>query len=135
VPTAASAVRSTNTKGMSRLVSASMVTIAPAATHTKSRRAPSTQAHPDRVRRLVPALAILAAGVDPSRALVVSQVVLSFGIPIALIPLVRFTSDRMLMGSDVKLPDHSICSPVHRGNRRRTQHCTDPSNRRLIVRG
>ncbi|MGF0311796.1 Nramp family divalent metal transporter [Rhodococcus sp. IEGM1428] len=56
------------------------------------------------VRRLVtliPALAILAAGVDPSRALVVSQVVLSFGIPFALIPLVRFTSDRTLMGEDV----------------------------------
>ena len=50
--------------------------------------------------RIAAALAILAAGVDPSRALVVSQVVLSFGIPFALIPLVRFTSDRMLMGSD-----------------------------------
>ena len=43
------------------------------------------------VRRLVtlsPALAILAIGVDPTRALVLSQVVLSFGIPFALIPLV-----------------------------------------------
>ena len=49
------------------------------------------------VRRLVtliPALVILAVGVDPSRALVLSQVVLSFGIPFALIPLVRLTSDR-----------------------------------------
>ena len=54
-----------------------------------------------RLVTLVPALAILAAGVDPSRALVVSQVVLSFGIPFALIPLVRFTSDRILMGGDV----------------------------------
>ncbi|MDJ0361972.1 Nramp family divalent metal transporter [Rhodococcus sp. H29-C3] len=54
-----------------------------------------------RVVTLVPALLILAAGVDPSRALVVSQVVLSFGIPFALIPLVRFTSDRVLMGQDV----------------------------------
>ena len=46
------------------------------------------------------ALVILAVGVDPSRALVLSQVVLSFGIPFALIPLVRLTSDRTLMGDD-----------------------------------
>ena len=56
------------------------------------------------VRRLVtliPAIVVLAIGVDPSRALVLSQVVLSFGIPFALVPLVRFTSDRNLMGADV----------------------------------
>jgi len=53
-----------------------------------------------RLITLVPALAILAIGVDPSRALVLSQVVLSFGIPFALIPLVRLTSDRVLMGDD-----------------------------------
>lgn len=53
-----------------------------------------------RVVTLIPALVILAAGVDPSRALVISQVVLSFGIPIALIPLIRLTSDRALMGAD-----------------------------------
>ena len=50
---------------------------------------------------LVPALIILAAGVDPTRALIVSQVVLSFGIPFALIPLVRLTANRTLMGVDV----------------------------------
>jgi manganese transport protein len=54
-----------------------------------------------RVVTLIPALAILAAGIDPTRALIVSQVVLSFGIPFALIPLVRFTSDRVLMGADL----------------------------------
>jgi manganese transport protein len=54
-----------------------------------------------RLVTLLPALAILAVGVDPSRALVLSQVVLSFGIPFALIPLVRLTSDRLLMGDDV----------------------------------
>ncbi len=54
-----------------------------------------------RVVTLVPALVILAAGIDPTRALIISQVVLSFGIPFALIPLVRFTSDRTLMGEDV----------------------------------
>jgi manganese transport protein len=53
-----------------------------------------------RLITLVPALVILAIGVDPSRALVLSQVVLSFGIPFALIPLVRLTSDRSLMGDD-----------------------------------
>jgi manganese transport protein len=54
-----------------------------------------------RLITLVPALAILAIGVDPSRALVLSQVVLSFGIPFALIPLVRLTSDRAMMGDDM----------------------------------
>lgn len=55
------------------------------------------------VRRLVtltPALLILACGFDPTRTLVLSQVVLSFGIPFALIPLVRLTSDPALMGAD-----------------------------------
>jgi manganese transport protein len=53
------------------------------------------------VRRAVtmtPALIVLAIGVDPSRSLVISQVVLSFGIPFALIPLVLFCRDRSLMG-------------------------------------
>jgi manganese transport protein len=53
-----------------------------------------------RLITLVPALAILAIGIDPSRALVLSQVVLSFGIPFALVPLVRLTSNRTLMGDD-----------------------------------
>lgn len=53
------------------------------------------------LRRLItmaPALAILALGVDPTTALVLSQVVLSFGIPFALIPLLMFCSNRRLMG-------------------------------------
>jgi len=53
------------------------------------------------VRRAVtmaPALVVLAIGIDPSRSLVISQVVLSFGIPFALIPLVLFCSNRRLMG-------------------------------------
>ncbi|HET7665262.1 MAG TPA: Nramp family divalent metal transporter [Mycobacterium sp.] len=53
-----------------------------------------------RLVTLIPALVILAIGVDPSRALVLSQVVLSFGIPLALVPLVRLTSKRSLMGDD-----------------------------------
>jgi manganese transport protein len=54
------------------------------------------------VRRLVtlaPALVVIGAGVDPTRALVISQVVLSFGIPFALIPLVMLTSRRRIMGA------------------------------------
>ena len=54
------------------------------------------------LRRLVtmlPALIVVAVGVDPSRALVLSQVVLSFGIPFALVPLILFCRNRTLMGS------------------------------------
>ncbi|ANI41814.1 natural resistance-associated macrophage protein metal ion transporter NRAMP [Mycolicibacterium vaccae ATCC 25954] len=54
-----------------------------------------------RLVTLLPALVVLAVGVDPSRALVLSQVVLSFGIPFALIPLIRLTADTGLMGADV----------------------------------
>ena len=53
------------------------------------------------VRRLVtmiPAFVVIGLGLDPSRTLVMSQVVLSFGIPFALIPLVVFTSKREIMG-------------------------------------
>jgi manganese transport protein len=53
------------------------------------------------IRRLVtmlPALVVAAIGLDPSRTLVISQVILSFGIPFALIPLVWFTSRSDLMG-------------------------------------
>jgi manganese transport protein len=45
-----------------------------------------------------PALIVALIGVDPTRALVLSQVVLSFGIPFALVPLVLFTSNRKVMG-------------------------------------
>ncbi len=53
------------------------------------------------VRRLVtmiPAFVVIALGLDPSRTLVISQVVLSFGIPFALVPLVWFTARRKIMG-------------------------------------
>jgi len=52
------------------------------------------------LRRLltaVPALILLAMGLDPTRVLIISQVILSFGIPFALIPLVRLASDPVLM--------------------------------------
>jgi manganese transport protein len=57
-----------------------------------------------RLITLCPAVAILAAGFDPTRTLVLSQVVLSFGIPFAVLPLVRLTSNRKLMGSDTNHP-------------------------------
>ncbi|MFE3289480.1 Nramp family divalent metal transporter [Rhodococcus sp. NPDC059234] len=54
-----------------------------------------------RILVLIPALVILAIGADPTMSLVISQVVLSFCIPFALIPLVRMTSETGLMGEHV----------------------------------
>jgi manganese transport protein len=53
---------------------------------------------------MLPALAVLAAGMNPTDALVLSQVVLSFGIPLALIPLVMLTCRRDVMGAHVNRP-------------------------------
>jgi manganese transport protein len=47
---------------------------------------------------MLPALIVIAAGLDPTRTLVLSQVVLSFGLPFAIIPLVMFTRRKDLMG-------------------------------------
>lgn len=57
-----------------------------------------------RLITMVPALVILWFGLDPSTSLVLSQVVLSFGIPFALIPLLLFCSNRQLMGTLVNRP-------------------------------
>ena len=58
-----------------------------------------------RALTMVPALVVLAVGVSPTRALVLSQVVLSFGIPFALVPLMLLTSRRDVMGAHVnRLP-------------------------------
>src|SRR5204863_2054307 len=46
-----------------------------------------------RVVTMAPALVVLGLGLDPTQALVLSQVVLSFGIPFALIPLLLFCRD------------------------------------------
>jgi manganese transport protein len=51
-----------------------------------------------RLVTMIPAFVVIAIGVDPSRTLVISQVVLSFGIPFALVPLVAFTARREIMG-------------------------------------
>jgi manganese transport protein len=53
------------------------------------------------VRRLVtmvPSLIVIAMGLDPTRTLVISQVVLSFGLPFAIVPLILFTRRRDVMG-------------------------------------
>jgi manganese transport protein len=67
------------------------------------------------VRRTVtmlPALVVLAVGLDPSRSLVISQVVLSFGIPFALIPLLLFCRDRTLMGVLVNRRSTTVVATV-----------------------
>jgi manganese transport protein len=58
---------------------------------------------------MAPALIILAVGLNPSRSLVISQVVLSFGIPFALIPLLIFCRNRNVMGT---LVNHSLTTAV-----------------------
>ncbi len=53
------------------------------------------------VRRLVtmlPSMIVIFVGFDPSKTLVLSQVLLSFGLPFAIIPLVIFTSNKKIMG-------------------------------------
>jgi manganese transport protein len=54
-----------------------------------------------RIITLIPALMILGVGIEPTRALVWSQVLLSFGLPLALIPLIWLTSRRPVMGNGV----------------------------------
>jgi manganese transport protein len=64
------------------------------------------------VRRLVtmlPALVVIGVGLEPTRTLVISQVILSFGIPMALIPLVMFTTRNRLMGP---LRNHPATSTI-----------------------
>ena len=62
-----------------------------------------------RLVTMIPALAVIAVSLDPTRTLVISQVVLSFGIPFALIPLVMFTRRRDLMGT---LVNHRITTLI-----------------------
>ena len=62
-----------------------------------------------RALTMVPALVVLALGVGPTKALVLSQVVLSFGIPFALVPLVLLTRRRDVMGVHV---NHRVTTAV-----------------------
>lgn len=65
-----------------------------------------------RLVTMIPAFVVIAAGFDPTDTLVLSQVVLSFGIPFALIPLVMFTRRRDLMGSLVNHRATTIVATV-----------------------
>ena len=63
------------------------------------------------IRRLVtmaPTLVVIAMGLDPTRTLVISQVVLSFGLPFAVIPLVQFTRRKDIMGEMVNNPATTV---------------------------
>ena len=53
---------------------------------------------------MLPALVVLAIGVDTTQALVLSQVVLSFGIPFALVPTILLTRRKDVMGALVNRP-------------------------------
>ncbi len=73
---------------------------------------------PVTLRRLVtmiPAFVVIAIGVDPTRTLVLSQVVLSFGIPFALVPLVMFTARRDVMGPLVNRRVTTVAASVVAG--------------------
>jgi len=53
---------------------------------------------------MLPSFVVILMGLDPTRILVMSQVLLSFGIALALVPLLVFTSDSKLMGELVNTP-------------------------------
>jgi manganese transport protein len=65
-----------------------------------------------RIITMVPAVIILALGVDPTLALVISQVVLSFGLPFVLVPLVLLTRSRAVMGSVANHPVTTVVAVV-----------------------
>jgi manganese transport protein len=62
-----------------------------------------------RLTTMLPSLIVIALGLDPTRTLVISQVVLSFGLPFAIIPLVLFTRRKDLMG---ELVNHWITTII-----------------------
>jgi Mn2+/Fe2+ NRAMP family transporter len=63
----------------------------------------------------LPALIVLAIGLDPTRSLVISQVVLSFGIPFALVPLVLLTRRADVMGALVNRRTTTVAAVVVAG--------------------
>jgi manganese transport protein len=58
---------------------------------------------------IIPSLVVISIGLDPTRTLVISQVVLSFGLPFAIIPLIMFTRRKTLMGV---LVNHSVTTAL-----------------------
>ena len=51
-----------------------------------------------RLLTMIPSITVIALGLDPTRTLVMSQVILSFGLPFAIIPLIMFTRNKKVMG-------------------------------------
>jgi manganese transport protein len=70
------------------------------------------------LRRLItmlPSLVVIAIGLDPTRTLVLSQVVLSFGLPFAIVPLVIFTRNPKIMGTLVNRPLTTVLATIVAG--------------------
>jgi manganese transport protein len=65
-----------------------------------------------RLVTMIPALVVLAIGLEPTKVLVISQVVLSFGIPFALVPMILLTSRRKVMGALVNNPATTALASV-----------------------
>jgi manganese transport protein len=65
-----------------------------------------------RLITIVPSLIVIFLGFDPTRTLVISQVVLSFGLPFAVIPLVMFTSRKKTMGALVNNPVTTVLASM-----------------------
>jgi manganese transport protein len=61
---------------------------------------------------MAPALVVLGLGLDPTRTLVISQVVLSFGIPFALVPMILLTSRKRVMGALVNRRGTTVVASV-----------------------
>jgi manganese transport protein len=61
-----------------------------------------------RLITVIPSLAVILAGLDPTRVLVLSQVLLSFGLPVTIFSLLRFTADRKIMGELANRPVTSL---------------------------
>ncbi len=62
-----------------------------------------------RLLTLIPAIIVIASGLDPLKILILSQVVLSFALPFALIPLLLLTGNRKVMGEFINRPiTHSL---------------------------
>jgi manganese transport protein len=61
---------------------------------------------------MAPALVVLALGLDPTKTLVISQVVLSFGIPFALVPMILLTSRKRVMGALVNKRGTTVLAAV-----------------------
>ena len=89
------------------------------------------------VRRLVtlaPALLVIAAGVDTTAALVISQVVLSFGIPFALIPLVLLDPTTRRDGRTRQPTTHDVRRRCRRCRHLLPQRHSDRSHRGRLTR-